>query len=137
MTKELCSMEDITTRHDIESLLRSFYDKAFKDELIGFFFTQVAKLDLETHLPIIADFWETILLHQNKYHGDTMKVHKHLHALHPFNAEHFDRWVLLFQQTVGEMFEGSTAELAKQRAASIATVMKIKLLYNGIENTKP
>jgi hemoglobin len=126
-------MKDITNRQDIEELLKSFYEKAFKDELIGFYFTEVVKLNLETHLPIIADFWETILLHSSKYNGDPMNVHKHIHALSPFKPEHFDRWVLLFQQTVSGIFEGNIAELAKQRAASIATVMKIKLLYGGIE----
>jgi hemoglobin len=130
-------MKDIETRTDIETLLQSFYAKAFKDELISFYFTEVIKLNLETHLPIIANFWETILLQTNKYNGDPMNVHKHIHALSPFKAEHFDRWVLLFQQTVSEMFEGNTAELAKQRAASIATVMKIKLLHGGIQNNKP
>jgi len=41
--------------------------------------------------------------------------------------EHFQRWIHLFTETVDELFEGNTSELAKQRATSIATVMQIKM----------
>ena len=39
------------------------------------------------------------------------------------------RWLQLFTSTVDELFEGEKAELAKQRAMSIATVMQLKLLH--------
>lgn len=42
---------------------------------------------------------------------------------------HFDQWVKLFTKTVNELFEGDNAELIKQRATSIATVMQIKILH--------
>ena len=54
--------KDIENRQDIELLLNRFYEKVFKDDLIGRFFTEVVPLNLETHLPIIADFWESVLL---------------------------------------------------------------------------
>jgi len=41
--------------------------------------------------------------------------------------EHFQKWLLLFTETVDQLFEGEKAELAKQRATSIATVMQIKM----------
>ncbi|MDB5231319.1 MAG: group hemoglobin [Chitinophagaceae bacterium] len=120
---------DITSREDIENLLKHFYDKAFNDELIGFFFTEVAHLDLETHLPIIANFWENIIFANGKYKGNAIQPHHALHQLSPFKDEHFDRWVSLFNQTIDELFEGTNAELAKQRALSIATIMKIKIIH--------
>jgi hypothetical protein len=48
-------MNDLKTRQDIEILLKNFYEKALKDKVIGYIFTDVAKLDLEHHLPIITD----------------------------------------------------------------------------------
>jgi len=42
-------------------------------------------------------------------------------------AEHFDRWLLLFKSTVDENFDGEKAELAKQRAMSIATIMQLNI----------
>ncbi len=126
-------MADIANRNDIVQLMKAFYVKAFADELIGFYFTELTKLDLEKHLPTIADFWETVLLNTGKYQGDPIKVHQHIHELSAFNDGHFNRWVHLFKQTVDELFTGNVAERAKQRAESISTVMKIKLIHQGIQ----
>ena len=51
-------MRDLENREDIVQLLTSFYQKVFADELIGHFFTEVVPLNLETHIPVIADFWK-------------------------------------------------------------------------------
>ena len=125
-------MKDIESREDLVMLLDIFYEKAMVDELIGHFFTEVAPLNLATHIPLIVDFWETILFDKAQYRGNVMDVHQHLHQLFAFKAEHFARWVLLFQQTIDGLFSGEKAERAKQRGASIATVMQIKLLHPGI-----
>ncbi len=47
---------DIETRADIDDLMNRFYARAINDETIGYIFTDVAKLDLEHHLPVIGDF---------------------------------------------------------------------------------
>jgi len=49
----------------------------------------------------------------------------------PLTRAHFTRWNELFAQTVDELFEGTNAILAKQRALSISTVMQIKILSPG------
>jgi hemoglobin len=41
--------KDIENRQDIELLLNRFYEKVFKDDLIGRFFTEVVPLNLETY----------------------------------------------------------------------------------------
>ena len=126
-------MKDIKTRNDIQTIMESFYTKALTDELISFFFTEVAPLHMETHMPLIVDFWETVVFGVAKYKGNVLQVHQHIHQLSAFKTEHFARWVVLFQQTVNELYAGSNAEMVKQRAESIATVMRIKLLHSGIE----
>ena len=124
-------MKDIETRHDIENLLTDFYAKALHDEVIGYIFTDVAKLDLAEHLPIISDFWEMVLLgnmnYQQKYQRSPMQVHLQLNEKSALKPEHFKRWLKLFNQTINENFVGAKAELAKQRAASIADAMLIKM----------
>jgi hemoglobin len=125
-------MRDIESRADIETLMDTFYGKALTDETIGFFFTEVAPLNMGVHMPLIVDFWETIVFGKAAYKGNVLEVHQHIHQLSAFNETHFTRWVTLFQQTVNELFMGNHAELVKQRAESIATVMRIKLLYGGI-----
>ena len=119
---------DIATRKDIDGLLAAFYEKAIKDGVIGFYFTEVVPLKLDDHLPVIGDFWESVLFGTDNYHGNPIKIHQHIHQLSPFNAAHFDQWVKLFCATADQLFEGENTERIKQRAASIATVMKIKLL---------
>jgi hemoglobin len=123
-------MRDIETRKDIDELVAAFYEKAMNDERIGYIFTDVAKIDLEHHLPIIADFWEMLLLgglnFQAKYRRSPMQVHQALNAKETLRAEHFSRWVRLFCETVDEKYAGATATLAKVRAFSIAETMRIK-----------
>src|SRR6476469_8268058 len=123
---------DIETRSDLVQLLETFYNKAVKDELIGRFFTEVVPLDLETHIPVIADFWESVILGAHTYRKNVMEVHQHIHSLSSIKKEHLDRWVLLFNQNIDEYFEGPKSILMKQRAASIATLMDIKLNHKGI-----
>jgi hemoglobin len=57
----------IVSRADIDRLMNHFYSKATKDDVIGYIFTDIAKLDLEHHLPIIGDFWETLLFRTGNY----------------------------------------------------------------------
>ncbi|HVZ25266.1 MAG TPA: group III truncated hemoglobin [Sediminibacterium sp.] len=127
---------DIENRQDLEKLMHAFYAKAMQDPVIGHYFTEVVQLDLVTHIPRITDFWETIIFGVNRYHGDTFAVHAHLQEKCAFRDEHFNRWVQLFKETVDENFSGDKAETIRQRAESIATIMKIKLVYGGIHPKK-
>lgn len=118
---------DIQTRADIDRLIHDFYQKIIKDEEIGYFFTEVVQLDLTHHLPKIADFWETTLFHQAKYKGNPIVPHLAMNQKSPMTKAHFDRWVTVFCETVDDLYAGTMAEMAKQRAQSIATVMQIKI----------
>jgi hemoglobin len=124
--------KDIETREELEIFLWAFYKKAFADELIGNFFTEVVPLDLDTHVPVIANFWESVAFNKPSYRRNVMEVHQHIHHLSKIKKEHLDRWVKLFTETLDENFEGSRVELMKQRARSIATLMDIKLNHNGV-----
>jgi hemoglobin len=123
-------MRDIETRKDIDELVAEFYRKAMTDDLIGYIFTDVARINLETHLPIIADFWEMLLFGSlnfpAKYGRSPMQAHHALNEKENLRAEHFGRWVRLFSETVDEMFAGERAKLAKMRAVAIAETMRLK-----------
>jgi len=120
-------MRDIETRSDIEKLMQSFYKKALADDVIGFIFTDVARLDLEHHLPIIADFWENVLFNTGVYSRNAMAPHFDLNTKIKFQPQHFERWLLLFTETVKEIFSGAKADIAIARAKSIAAIMQLKL----------
>ena len=113
-------MTDIADRGDCERLVREFYARAFADPMIGFLFTDVAKLDLEAHLPRIASFWETVLLGARSYAGGAFRPHAALHAQVPLRAGHFERWLTLWRQTVDDQFAGARTELAKAHAERVA-----------------
>ena len=110
-------MKDIETRQDLELLLSEFYKVATEDAEIGHHFDN---LDLETHLPVIVNFWEKILFGKPVYFGNPLAVHKFLNELSPLKLEHFQRWFIIFSQKVDELFAGKTAENAKLRAKMIA-----------------
>jgi hemoglobin len=111
---------DINDRADCERLVRAFYNRALVDPIIGWIFVDVAKLDLETHIPIVASFWETILLGSKTYSGGVFSPHAALHAQVSLRAGHFERWLALWRTTVDELFTGERAQLAKAHALRVA-----------------
>jgi len=129
--------KDIEKREDLLLLLQAFYEKALNDDTIGHFFTEVVHLDLQVHIPVIADFWETILLNGRSYTGNAILPHLHINKLSPMEEKHFNRWLQLFSQTIDTLFQGKTAETAKQRALSIATIMRIKIKNSSGINMLP
>ena len=104
---------DIDTRGDCERLVRAFYGRALADPVIGWLFTDVARLDLEAHVPRITSFCETILLGAHRYGGGAFAPHAALNARAQLRAGHFERWLWLWQRTVDELFEGERARLGQ------------------------
>lgn len=117
---------DIRFRSDIEQLIDNFYDKVKADPVIGYIFNDIAKVNWAKHLPVMCDFWEFLLLQGKNYQGNPIQKHFDLHAQHPITAAHFDRWLLLFQSAVDDLFAGPVADDAKFRAMVIAETWKPK-----------
>lgn len=119
---------DIEGRKDIEYLINFFYEQVKKDEVIGFIFNDVAKVNWEKHLPVMYDFWESIIFSTGKYEGNPMLLHTNLSKLIPFTKQYFERWLRIFTSTVDELFEGKKANFAKESAISIAGIMEVKII---------
>ena len=120
-------MADLAVRADVEDLVSSFYETAFQDPLIGPVFTEIAKMDLDHHLPIMCDFWETVLFNAGLYKRNALQVHLALHSRHPLGPDHFERWVTLWSATVDARFSGPVADRAKLQASRIAESMQRRL----------
>jgi hemoglobin len=118
---------DIETRADIEKFIQSFYKKVILDETVGIIFTKIFPINWEHHIPLIVDFWETILLDNVVYKRNAMGVHFDINKVFPLQKKHFDAWLYLFNLTLDEMFEGTITTLAKKRAEGIAQVMQLKM----------
>ena len=128
---------DITTREDCDALVRAFYGRAMTDPLIGFLFTDVARIDLEEHLPKVASFWETVLLGTPTYRGGAFAPHAAVNRKAPLLSGHFDRWLHLWTEAVDEHFEGPTAELAKAHAHRVARAFQRRLAGLPWEEVEP
>lgn len=115
--------KDMATRQDIESLVNTFYEKVNTDPLLAPIFNQVAQVHWESHLPTMYDFWASMLLGDMSYQGNPFRKHIPL----PIDQTHFTQWLLLFHNTVDELFLGPTAEEAKKRATGIAALFAHKL----------
>ncbi len=122
-------MNDITTREDIKLMVNTFYEYVQQDKELNHLFNEVAKLNWETHLPKMYDFWETILFHKPVFKGNPMKVHMDLDNKTKLKKENFDTWLVIFKKTIDELFVGELADLAKQRAESVAMSIQLNTVY--------
>jgi Truncated hemoglobins len=113
-------LTDLRDRADVALLVSEFYRKAFADPLLGHIFTDVARMDLDHHLPIMCDFWQTVLFQAGLYRRNALALHVALNAKVPLGQAHFDRWLELWEANVDEHFTGPKAELAKMQAKRIA-----------------
>jgi hemoglobin len=118
---------DIETRSDCEQLVHAFYARAMTDPIIGFIFVDVAHLNLETHIPVITSFWETVLLGAGTYRGGAFAPHAALDRQVRLREGHFARWVALWEMTVDERFAGPRAEAAKAHAHRVARAFSRRL----------
>ncbi len=119
--------KDIQNREDLLHLVTRFYEKLLADDSINYLFTDVAKIDLQHHLPVLVDFWDAILFQSDTYRKNAMQPHLDLHKQSALQKQHFETWLRYFKESVDESFEGEKAFQAKERATSIATVMQIKI----------
>src|SRR5437763_15758284 len=115
----MTALRDLTNRDDVEFLVRNFYARAFADPLLGPIFVDVARMDLDAHLPVMCDFWQTVLFRAGLYRRNALQVHTDLHAMFPLSSHHFARWLALWVATVDDHFAGEKAELAKTQATRI------------------
>lgn len=118
---------DICTRADVEALLRSFYGRVLVDDILAGPFEEIRAKGLESHLPVMCDFWETVLFQAGLYNGSALEVHRTVHAGHPLAGAHFLRWLEVWTRTVDQMYRGPRAERAKIQATRIARAMHRRL----------
>lgn len=125
---------DIENREDVVLLVETFYTSAFTDDLIGPIFTEVVHMDLAAHMPIMADFWQTVLFKAGLYNGNALATHVNINAKAALTLEHFNRWLQLWTLTVDSLFMGEKAELAKVQAHQIGGSMHRRLTGKSASN---
>src|SRR3954454_2283026 len=111
---------DLDSRANIHGLVVDFYREIAFDDLLGPVFDEVAEVDWTTHIPKLIDYWCRVLLGERGYDGYILHAHQEVHEIESFRPELFDRWLLLFVESVDAGWRGPVAERAKAHAARIA-----------------
>ncbi|GHA02181.1 hypothetical protein GCM10008090_09330 [Arenicella chitinivorans] len=114
------SKNDVLDRTDIEDIVARFYADMLKDPIVGFIFTDVAKIELDHHLPVIVNFWMDVVFGGRHYDGNPLRKHLELHQKIPLRPGHFTRWLYLFERAVDAQHAGDNADKMKQRAEMVA-----------------
>ncbi|MBN7796150.1 group III truncated hemoglobin [Parahaliea mediterranea] len=118
---------DLDSREHIEAFVDHFYRRMLGDEQLAPIFIDVARIELDVHLPHIKDYWCKLLLGDTAYNRHTMNIHRQLHRKRALVPEDFQRWLALFTATVDDYYAGEKAERAKRVATSIAGNMQHSL----------
>ncbi len=118
---------DILGRADLVRMVDAFYVKVRADESLGHIFDGVAKVNWETHLPKLYDFWDTVLFRAGTFRGNPVGAHMKLVPLTPMDWPVFERWLELFRETVHELFAGGNADHIVRCAEDMARVIHSRI----------
>jgi len=117
ITAEISERTGITEEM-IERVVRAFYVRVREDAVLAPIF-EARIHDWEPHLQQMCAFWSSVALMSGRYHGTPMVKHMPL----PVDAEHFDRWLALFEATARDLCppeaEAHFVERARRIAASL------------------
>ena len=112
----------------ISDLVEGFYKKVRADPLLGPVFAERIE-DWEPHLAQMKRFWSSVALATGVYGGRPMPKHMRL----PVDAEHFDRWMALFEETAQELCTPLDARHFVARARNIAESLELGVAnHNGV-----
>jgi hemoglobin len=106
---------------DLHDILVTFYATIGSDPLLAPYF---ANVDMAAHMPVIVQFWSTIVFNTQRYSGNAFRPHLDMPGL---TAEHFARWVAALESTVSDRFSGMRADHMKKMAHRIAYSMQLRL----------
>ena len=119
-------MKDIENTDDLYYLVDEFYKKLLGDASISYIFTDVVKINLKEHLPILVTFWSQSLFNTGGYYNNLTQMHLDISKKEYLRPELFKIWLHHFNTTINELFTGTNAEKIKTQALNIATVLEIK-----------
>jgi hemoglobin len=125
-------MNDIQNQSDLYLLVDEFYKKLLSDSSISYIFTDVVKIKIEEHLPILVTFWSQVILGTGGYTNNLTQIHLDINAKEYLSPELLKIWLHHFNTAVDENFRGEKAEQIKTQALNIATIMQIKIAQNKV-----
>ena len=120
-------MNDIQNQDDLYQLVDEFYKRLLNDNAISYIFTDVVKIKIEEHLPVLVTFWSQAILGTGGYTNNLTQIHLDVNRKVYLSPELFKIWLRHFDNSVDNLFAGNNAEKIKTNALNIATVLQIKI----------
>jgi hemoglobin len=116
----------------ISVLVRAFYAQVRNDPLIGPIFEEKVD-DWNHHLEKLCAFWSSVVLMTGRYHGQPMQAHLSLQI----RAEHFERWIEIFEATALSVCPRNAADVFIDRARRIADSLELGIATRRGEIRRP
>ena len=120
-------MKDILNQDDLYLLVDKFYKKLLDDNRINFIFTDVVKIKIEEHLPILVTFWSQMIFETGGYTNNLTDIHLKIDKLKHLTTEMFDIWIGYFNQTIDENYIGNNCTEIKKQAKNLSVILQIKI----------
>ncbi len=113
---------DVVDLESIEIMVRAFYARLIKDDLVGPFFIKALGDDLgnakwREHYGTLDSFWLLMMTGEKGYMGDPYMVHAFIGKL---TVEVFDRWLEIFHEQVHSQFTPEIADKFYSKGKTIA-----------------
>ena len=86
-------MNDIQNQDDLYLLVDKFYKKLLADNSINYIFTDVVKIKIEEHLPILVTFWSQAILGTGGYTKNLTQIHLDVNDKEHLTPELFKIWL--------------------------------------------
>lgn len=115
------------TEASLERLVRTFYGRVREDALLGPVFNAAVE-DWEEHFHRLTAFWSSVMLTSGRYKGNPFGAH----LKHPITPQMFERWLALWGETVGELFDPEAARQLRVRAERIGQSLSQGLFFRPI-----
>jgi len=125
--------KDIESLSDVKLLVDTFYGKVRNDAFLAPIFNEKIQDRWPQHLEKMYTFWQTVLLGEHTYYSSPFPPHARL----PVDHEHFTQWLLLFTQTLEELFSGEKADEALWRANKMAQMFEMKIAHFKNQKFEP
>ncbi len=115
-----------TAEQAIHVLIDTFYAKVRADAILGPVFERAIGANWDKHLATMRNFWSSVMLTSGRYKGNPVMVHQKVDGI---AFDMFARWLALFDETCGELFDDGLARAFSAKAARIAESLKLALFY--------
>jgi hemoglobin len=117
---------DRISEETICRLVDAFYAKVRLDPELAPIFARAIPGDWQPHLGRMYAFWSSVMLTSGRYKGNPVVKHLVIPDIRP---RLFERWLALFNETCGELFDDGVGEEFRVKAARIAESLMLALFY--------